>query len=170
MTCGLPSFVRFLLASLLLSSLACSPAAAKVLHGVVSYVTDGDTLWIRPAAGAAPVPVRVHGVDAPEICQPFGKQARAALAARVLRRPVQVTTRASDIYERRVGRVLVRGQDLGAWLVASGYAWSSHYRKRASPYALEEAQARQAKRGLWAANALEPRLFRKRHGSCRSGP
>lgn len=168
MRCRLPCLARLFPAALLLASLACGPATAKVLRGVVSHVTDGDTLWVRPARGAAPVPVRIHGIDAPEICQPFGKQARAALAARVLRRQVQVTTRASDIHERQVGRVRVRGQDLGAWLVAGGYAWSSQYSKRAGPYANEEAQARHDRRGLWATRAIEPRLFRKHHGSCGS--
>jgi micrococcal nuclease len=157
--------LRSLLSVLLLSAAAlCVPAAAKGLNGIVSHVTDGDTLWVRPAGGQ-PVQVRIYGIDAPEICQTFGKQSRDALAARVLRRPVQVATRARDVYDRNVGRVTLNGQDVGAWLVAGGYAWASRYRNRAV-YAAEEAQARQERRGLWAANPQEPRLFRKRHGSC----
>lgn len=167
MTFALPLRFRCALAALLLSSFACAPAvAAKALQGVVSHVTDGDTIWVRPMAGP-PVPVRVQGVDAPEICQAFGPQARDALAARVLHRPVRVATRARDRYQRTVGNVSLEGQDVGAWLVAGGFAWSARYRNRAGPYAKEEAQARQERRGLWAAAAQEPRLFRKRHGSCR---
>lgn len=166
---SVPSLVcRCALASLLLWSLACAPAAAKTLNGVVSHVTDGDTIWVRPVAGP-PVQVRLLGIDAPEICQPFGTQARDALAARLLLRPVQVATRARDIYHRSVGRVSLQGQDVGAWLVAGGFAWSTRYRNRAGTYAMQEAQARRERRGLWASAALEPRLFRKRHGSCRSG-
>lgn len=151
---------------LLLCVWNCGTVTARTLEGVVSYVTDGDTLWVRPATGS-PVQIRIQGIDAPEICQPFGPQARTALAARLLRRPVQVATRARDVYHRTIGRVSLEGQDVGAWLVASGYAWSPGYRNRAGPYAAQEAQARQARRGLWARTALEPRLFRKRHGSCR---
>ena len=160
-------FPRFVLPFLfaLLAAFACAPASARLLQGVVSHVTDGDTLWVRPLAGPA-VPVRLQGLDAPEICQAFGIQARDALAARVLNRPVQVATRARDRYHRTVGRVSLQGQDVGTWLVAGGYAWSAHYRNRAGPYGDEEQQARQARRGLWATPAVEPRTFRKRHGSC----
>ena len=153
---------------LLLSSLlACAAATARPLVGVVSHVTDGDTLWVRPASGVAPVQVRIHGVDAPEICQAFGRQARDALAARVRYRLVRVTTRARDRYQRSVGNVSLDGQDVGAWLVAGGFAWSAGYRGRSGRYAQEEAQARQSRAGLWAAGAVEPRVFRRRHGSCR---
>ena len=161
--------LRSLIASVLLGAICCSPAAAKALEGTVSHVTDGDTLWVRPSSGGPPVQVRLQGIDAPEICQPFGRQAHDALASRVLQRPVQVAVRARDVYHRSVGRVSLQGQDVGAWLVAGGYAWSSRYRNRAGPYATEEARARAARLGLWAASALEPRLFRKRHGSCHAG-
>jgi endonuclease YncB( thermonuclease family) len=150
----------------LLALLAIAPAGAGTLHGVVSHVTDGDTLWVRPP-GSPPVQVRIQGLDAPEICQPFGQQARDALAERVLHRPVRVSTRARDMYQRSVGTVSLDGQDVGAWLVAHGFAWSARYRGRAGPYAQEEARARQARLGLWARGAVEPRSFRKRHGSCR---
>lgn len=159
------SFHLRILAALV--SLVClaGSAAARSLDGVVKHVTDGDTLWVQPAAGPA-LQIRIVGIDAPEICQAFGAQARDALAARVLHRHVVVVTRARDAYHRTIGHVSLQGQDLGAWLVSSGYAWSPGYRHRAGPYAAEENQARQAHRGLWAAEAMEPRLFRKRHGTC----
>ena len=160
------SFLRALPVVLLLALSCMAPAGARALHGVVNHVTDGDTLWVRQASGA-PVQVRIQGLDAPEICQPFGPQARDALAARVLHRTVRVATRARDRYPRTVGSLSLEGQDVGAWLVAGGFAWSAHYRGRNGPYAVEEARARQERRGLWAAAAQEPRVFRKRHGSCR---
>lgn len=152
----------------LLALFAIAPAGARTLSGIVNHVSDGDTLWVRPA-GSPPVQVRIQGLDAPEICQPFGPQARDALAARVLHRTVRVSTRARDMYQRSVGSVSVEGQDVGAWLVAGGFAWSARHRGRAGPYAREEVQARQARRGLWAAAAVEPRNFRRRHGACGTG-
>jgi endonuclease YncB( thermonuclease family) len=163
----MPPALRLFIALLLPTLLSCGTAAAGQLQGVVTHVTDGDSLWIRPSDGGAPVQVRIHGIDAPEICQAFGKQARRALAARVLRRQVQASTRARDVYERTIARVSVRGQDVGAALVAGGHAWSSRYRGQPGPYAAQEAQARKHLKGLWAEPAIEPRLFRKRHGSCR---
>lgn len=160
-------FPRAMHLLLLMALSAAVPAGARALSGIVNHVTDGDTLWVRPA-GAAPVQVRIQGLDAPEICQPFGPQARDALAARVLHRTVRVAIKARDIYRRSVGSVSLEGQDVGAWLVAGGFAWSARYHGRSGPYAQEEAQARQARRGLWATSALEPRSFRRRHGSCRT--
>ena len=163
----MPFALRRFLAALLILLAAASPALARSLQGVVSHVTDGDTIWVRPAGAAEAVQVRLLGIDAPEICQAFGVQARQALADRVLHRPVEVAVRAHDIYHRTVGRVTLGDVDIGAWLVQSGHAWSSHYKRRTGPYAAQEAQARAARRGLWAEAApLEPRLFRKSHGSC----
>ncbi len=146
---------------------AAAPTLARNLEGVVTHVTDGDTIWVRPAGAAEAEQVRLHGLDAPEICQAFGAQARAALKAHVLHRQVAVDVRALDVYRRNVGLVTLQGEDIGAWLVAHGYAWSTHYRRRAGPYAQEESAARNARRGLWQDDdPLEPVTFRKRHGSC----
>jgi micrococcal nuclease len=157
--------LRLALASLLLL-VGC--AQARSFEGVVTHVTDGDSLWVRPAAGGPPRDIRLQGIDAPEICQEFGTQARDALTARVLHRRVHVESRARDIYQRTLARVSVDGQDLGAWMVGTGHAWSYRFHRQSGPYAAQEMHARNERRGLWAhAGALEPRAFRKRHGSCK---
>lgn len=146
------------------------PAAAerRDFTGTVTHVSDGDTLYVRPASGGAPVAVRLQGIDAPEGCQPFGQQARRALASRVLHKAVRVDVRGRDGYQRTLARVSLQGEDIGAWLVFTGNAWSYRYRADAGPYAQLQAQARQARRGLWAAaGPMEPRQFRKRQaGPC----
>lgn len=154
--------------SLLVAALLLSAAAhARTFQGFVTHVTDGDSLWVRLPEGGAPREVRLQGIDAPEICQAWGPQARAALESVALRRTVVVQTRARDRYERIVGRVFVGSHDVGAWLVARGDAWSDGWRGRRGPYARQEAAAREARLGLWAAGApLPPRQFRRRHGSC----
>lgn len=152
-------------ASLLALSLA---SQARTFEGVVTHVTDGDSVWVRPASGAAPRQVRLQGIDAPEICQAFGAPSRDALAARVLHRRVAVNSSMRDSYQRTLGRVSMDGQDLGAWMVGRGYAWSYRFRRDAGPYAAQEARARSARLGLWLdGSAMEPREFRKRHGSCK---
>lgn len=162
--------MRALFLVVLLSLGLALPASAtprRDFHGTVTHVSDGDTLWVRPATGGAAVPVRLQGIDAPEACQAFGSQARQALAWRALNKPVRVQVQGRDDYDRLLARVSVHGQDLGAWLVFSGHAWSYRYRANPGPYAQQESQARMARRGLWAASgALEPREFRKRHGAC----
>lgn len=143
----------------------CGPAWA--LSGVVTRVSDGDTLWVRPDDGGRPLKLRLQGIDAPERCQAWGPQARDALAARVLNRPVQVHTRAYDDYQRLIGTLQIDGEDVAAWMVREGHAWSYRYRRSLGPYAEQEAQARAARRGLFAADApVLPRDFRKAHGPC----
>jgi len=150
------------------------PARAEETRfdGVVTRVSDGDTVWVRldPAPGAprrARVKVRLVGLDAPERCQAHGDAAQAALAARVLHRHVSVRRRATDDYGRALGTLWLDGADVGAALVAEGHAWSAAYRGNPGPYAEEERRARAAGRGLFAAAApLPPREFRRLHGPC----
>jgi micrococcal nuclease len=147
--------------------LLCS-GGAQALSGAVTvtHVTDGDTLWVRPEGGK-PVKLRLQGIDAPERCQAWGEQSRAALAARVLHQRVQVRTRAHDDYHRAIGSLTLNDEDIGAWMVREGHAWSYRYRRSPGPYAEQERQARAARRGLFAeAAAMEPRAFRKWHGPC----
>lgn len=150
-------------------ALAFAPALhAGTFAGTVTHVTDGDSLWVRPASGGKPVELRLLDLDAPEGCQRFGPEAAAALRKRVLRQRVTVLTRGTDDYQRQLAHVQHRGQDVGAWMVGEGYAWSTAWRGRQGPYAPLEAQARAQRRGLWAqAGAIEPRAFRQRFGGCR---
>lgn len=160
------SEVRFLFA-IAAAALLATGAHARDYTAEVSHVTDGDTLWVRSTRGA-PRPLRIQAIDAPEICQPFGREAQAALAARVLHRRVLVSARGKDDYRRTLARVRHDGEDVGAWLVAEGYAWAHRWHRRVGAYAQLEARARAEHRGLWAyAAPMEPREFRKRHGSCR---
>lgn len=147
---------------------AATGATAATFSGVVTRVTDGDTLWVlRDGGRSRPVKVRLTGLDAPERCQAWGEQARAALASRVLRQHVTVRAGATDVYQRRLVRLYSGEEDVGAWLVAHGHAWSYGFRYHPAPYAAELQAARSMGLGLFAdPGAIEPRLFRKQHGSC----
>lgn len=141
--------------------------AEAAFAGIVSFVSDGDTLWVRPDAGGAPRKLRIDGIDAPEICQPGGEAARALLAQRSLHQHVQVAERRRDTYGRGLARIDLHGNDLGAQMVAAGQAWSYRWRRDLGPYALEESAARQTRLGLFASDQPElPRDFRRRHGPC----
>ena len=153
---------------LVLLLLAIAPALhAASFHATVTYVTDGDTLWVRPDAGGRTIELRLLDVDAPESCQPFGAQATQALRARVLHAAVRVRTRGSDSYGRQLAHVEHRREDVGRWLVANGYAWAMRFHGRPGRHGALEEQARRERRGLWASpGALEPRQFRQRFGPC----
>ena len=158
---------RLAYGSVLAASLLALPLHAATFQAIVTHVTDGDSVWVRPLSGAAPREVRIRDIDAPEICQAFGEQSRNALAARALHRQVTVHSRARDSYQRLLAQVNLGGEDLGAWMVGRGYAWSYGYRGKAGAYQTLEADARQSRLGLWnAGRPIEPRLFRKQHGRC----
>lgn len=149
--------------------LALGATKAQAFEGVVTRVSDGDTLWVRPDGGRnKPVKVRLLGIDAPERCQAWGEEATVALQQRVLHRRVVVPARGHDDYGRTLGGLrLADGEDIGAWMVAHGHAWNYRSRRQGGPYAQQEARARAAQLGLFAdPDALLPRLFRQSHGPC----
>jgi micrococcal nuclease len=152
---------------LMLMSFQATAATRQAQVGTVTRVVDGDTLWVKTSASQPQLKVRIQGIDAPEICQPGGEQARDALKRQVLGQSVTVTSGAYDDYGRTIATVHLQGQDMGRWQVAQGHAWVYSYRARRVLYADEFAQAQAARRGVFSAGqAEEPRLFRKRHGSC----
>lgn len=155
---------------LLLLCLAGSVQAREAFFGQVTYVTDGDTLWVQPDGGGAAHKLRLTGIDAPEICQHGGKAARDYLSQLALHRRVAVNVSYFDRYGRSLATVRLDGNDLAAQLVRAGHAWSYGWRGRSGLYAAEEAHARQARLGVFVAIHPEsPRAFRKRHGSCHAG-
>lgn len=142
----------------------------------VTHVVDGDSIWVQPTVGGRRQRLRLNGMDAPEICQPLGREARAALQALALNQPVRVTVHAYDRWGRGIATVWRVGDelDLSAHMVAAGWAWADTFRGRPWPkarYAPEEAEARQHQRGVFATTPAgaapeTPAEFRRRHGPC----
>jgi micrococcal nuclease len=150
-------------------SAGAATVGTHVWSGVVSYVVDGDTVWVRPDSGGKPINIRVDGIDAPEICQLGGVAARDVLKRRALGQRVSVHGRLNDTYGRQLARLELNGDDLGEWLVSQGLAWSYRYRNDAGPYARQQSQAEAARLGMFSPHALRPvypRVFRKQHGRC----
>lgn len=158
-------------------------ARAPSFAGIVTRVVDGDTLWVRSTDltldGLPPGSsrkVRLHGLDAPERCQAWGPQASRALAGQVLGRAVRIEGLGHDDHGRLLARVWHDGADVGVALVQAGHAWSDGRGRRVGPYADSgrvgpyadsEADARAARRGLFAdQRAQRPRDFRRQHGPC----
>jgi micrococcal nuclease len=150
-------------------SLLAGSIHAKDLRGVVTRVSDGATLWIATSSRSKPFKVRLQGVDAPELCQAWGKQARDALKTRLLRQNVSLQTLARDNYQRTIGRVEHQGTDISQWLVAQGHAWSEQNRYGRGAYLDEQLLAKKQRIGLWsqASPAIEPRQFRQSNGACK---
>lgn len=137
-----------------------SPARGRVppdaWAGTVTRVSDGDTLVVRSDGGE--VRVRLWAVDAPEGSQPSGPQARDYLGRLVQGRQVYVWQRDRDRYGRVVALLYTEtGQCVNERLLAEGWVW--WYREYAPKDAVAqalEADARKARRGLWARSSPTP--------------
>jgi len=114
-------------------------------------------------AGQRPVKVRLAGIDAPERDQPFGQRRRQSLSELAFGQPATVMVQKTDEYGRTVGTVTVGGVNVEAEQVRRGLAWVYRkYSDDARRLALE-AEAKAARRGLWAdANPMPPWAWR--HG------
>ncbi len=162
------------LSSAFATSLPANPKLAKAepfrpgeFTGLVTRVSDGDTVWVALPAGTVPVKLRLEGIDAPESCQAWGNQAQQALAARIHGRVITVKLRSLDAYGRRLGKLYDDTDDVGAFLVAQGHAWSLRRRTSLGPYIAQERTARESRRGLHAASDTQmPSDFRRSHGPC----
>jgi endonuclease YncB( thermonuclease family) len=140
---------------LLLPPLAAAAFTAAFTATVVA-VHDGDTLTVLHQQQA--VRVRLGGVDAPEINQPFGPEARAFTADLALGRTVTVVVEGTDRYDRVVASVvLAGGRALSHEVVAAGLAWwSREFAPTDSALETLESSARRQRRGLWAGEEPTP--------------
>jgi micrococcal nuclease len=154
---------------LALGAAVAAPPAVPGVEGIVSRVTDGDSLWLEPDGGGAPVQLRLQDIDAPEICQAWGQQAKQALADLVLKKHVGVRISGHDMHGRTLGTLFLDGLNVNRALVQEGHAWSSRYKYDRGPYVADERMAKALARGFNRdGGAVMPKDFRRDHGPCQT--
>lgn len=124
-------------------------ANAANLTGKVVAIADGDTLTLLTPSREQ-VKVRLAEIDTPERAQPYGTRARQALSDLAFGKQATVETSEKDRYGRVIGRIYVDGVDVNKELVSRGAAWVYRQYNRDKSLLAVEAEARTAKRGLWA--------------------
>lgn len=93
-----------------------SCAAALCLLGALAV--DGDTIKHRPDPN-----IRIFGIDAPEMRDPGGPQAKAALSEMIAGQELSCTPRYFDKYDRLVAVCLLPdGRDIACEMVKAGHA------------------------------------------------
>ena len=139
------------------------PDSGKI-HGQVIRVTDGDTLTVRMEGGREET-VQMLGIDAPEMDQEYGQEARQRLFQLVQGKHVDVVYPGREGLGRINGKVYFHDQYINLILVQEGCAWHSEkYGPDETDLREAHRQAREAKKGLWAnPSALEPWKHRKQH-------
>lgn len=131
----------------------------KRVEGVARAI-DGDSLTLEGED------YRLKGIDAPEygqICDKDGKAWRCGETARIVlsrelaRGPLQCRSGERDKYGRRLALCTIAGMDLNAYMVRSGAAVAY------GAYEREEAEARDARRGVWSSRFDRPQDWRAAH-------
>lgn len=127
-----------------------------------AQVIDGDTV----AIGADHI--RLVGIDAPEKGQTcldgegrvYACGASAARALADLAGSASLTCRrqGTDDFKRALATCFVGGDDIQAAMVRQG--WAVAFIRYSDAYTREEAEARTARRGLWAGSFVPPSEFR----------
>mgnify|MGYP000341896165 CR=1 FL=1 len=97
-------------------------ASAAILTGKVVSVTDGDTVTVLDYSKTQHR-IRLAGIDAPELQQPFGRASRQHLASLIAGLPVSVERQKRDRYGRIVGKVYQGTNDVSLSQVRAGMAW-----------------------------------------------
>jgi endonuclease YncB( thermonuclease family) len=139
-------------------------APSQVFTAEVIAVLDGDTLLVT--RGGKPLKLRMAEIDAPEKAQPYGTASQKSLADLVMRKQVQVESRAVDDYGRIVAMVSVAGLNVNHEQVRCGLAWEYSRFHSNRPLMALQREAQLAKRGLWAGeDIVEPSQWRKQHSS-----
>jgi endonuclease YncB( thermonuclease family) len=117
------------------------------------HIVDGDSLVLD--VRGSQYRIDLWGIDAPERKQPWGKAAADRLNRTLTGRFVNVRVDGGGDDGRIVGRVMLRGRDIGLDLLHDGLAWSAipgdgTPQQAAHPYNLAQRQASIARRGLWS--------------------
>lgn len=135
----------------------------KELTGKVSKVIDGDTIELlakeNPYHHITKLKIRLYGIDALELKQAYGKEAKEYLSALVLKQEVSLIIENKDKYDRFVSTLFLKGQDINKEMVKNGYAHA--YESFSKKYLAEQANAKIFKLGLWQdERVMSPSEFR----------
>ncbi|MDP1702560.1 MAG: thermonuclease family protein [Aestuariivirga sp.] len=134
------------------------------LGGGALHVVDGDSLR------RGDLDIRLHGIDAPEYRQTCrdkhgaeytcGKHARNALRSLVGAGEVSCSSPETDRYGRAVAVCRIGSLEINGEMVRLG--WAIAYARHSLSYVRLEAEARLAKRGIWAGSFEPPADYRAR--------
>jgi micrococcal nuclease len=127
----------------------------------VVKIVDGDTYDIL--INGIQTRIRMDGIDAPERGQPYYKASKEYLGRLCEGQMIRLEVKSKDRFGRTVAKSLISGnRELGAEMIRAGMAW--HFRKYSDDMRLArlEAEARKARKGLWAdPNPVAPWDYRK---------
>lgn len=151
------------LRQLLVSLVLFTSLAAGAEKATVTRVIDGDT--VETSSGHK---VRLIGINAPEIQDLFGQEAKQHLTALIQDRTVDLVSDAlssdQDRYQRLLRYVVLDGTDINKRMVEDGFAFAYlkfHFEK-SNDYLEAEKKARSDSVGIWASSQTDNILAKER--------
>lgn len=133
-----------------------------VFYGPLVRVKDGDSLVAK--VQGVEMDFRLADVDAPELDQPYGEQAKRDLLALARGQQLVLQPIDTDRYGRTVAHVWNGTTYVNAEIVRRGGAWFyAEFARGKTLYDVEQ-EARNAQRGLWALplkDRVEPWFWRE---------
>ncbi len=109
-----------LLAALALCLLSQAKAEPSTWTGKVTYVADGDTITVGEWPDAKRI--RLKGIAAPELEEPYGQQSKGAMRGFVEGAEVTCQLTGAMSYDRHIGTCYIDGVDIGMLMVILGLA------------------------------------------------
>lgn len=125
------------------------------ITGVVVGIHDGDTIRLR--SGDATIKVRLFGIDAPELGQPFSRASRERLSSLTFGKTVHLITHGKDTFGRQLAEVILADEtNVNHEMVRAGLAY--YFRRYTKSKELEriENDARRRRVGVWSIDGMVP--------------
>lgn len=133
---------------LLMTTFVCFGTTTKVTR-----VIDGDTFETETGEN-----VRLIGINAPEISDIFGQQAKQYLSDLIENKTVDLQTdnisNDRDRYQRLLRYVILDDIDINKKMVSDGYAFAylKYHFSKSKDYEQAQIQARETNKGIWGDN------------------
>lgn len=136
---------------LLLTTLVCFGTITKVTR-----VIDGDTFETETGEK-----IRLIGINAPEISDLFGLEAKQYLSELIENKTVELQTdnisNERDRYQRLLRYVILDGIDINKKMISDGFAFAylKYHFSYSSDYEQAQIQARETNKGIWGGSMKE---------------
>jgi micrococcal nuclease len=158
---------NFFYAFLFFILVPASLSTAADWSGKAINVIDGDTLEV--IIEGKQFVIELSDIDAPELDQPFGTEAKQFVEGLALNKKIKVSALdgATSVKGAIIAEIFVsqKQDSLNRTLVREGLAWPVTDPKKRNPYELAYEFAQKNHLGIWSvANILPPWEFRKQAG------
>lgn len=136
---------------LLLTTFICFGTTVKVTR-----VIDGDTFEIETGEK-----VRLIGINAPEISDIFGQEAKQYLFELIINKTVELKSdsisKDRDLFQRLLRYVILDGVDINMKMISDGFAFAYlKYRfTKSTDYKQGQMNAREMRKGIWGDSKKE---------------